>query len=221
MRGFASSATRFGQGATDVTLSQKLQEELNYEQETGGAAADVPQFVKDFQAQGIWTIEDAAGQDEVTLQRKFGNENLRLIFSIADIQPAEEFTPEEEGEENVEGAVYPLRASLSVTKSNGSGALNIDMIVQEGHFIVDNISFYEDAKVGTELTAEADWKRRGLYIGPQFDTLDVALQDEIDAFLQERGVNDPVAHFIPQYAEFKEQKEYVTWLGRLKSFVDL
>lgn len=80
------------------------------------------------------------------------------------------------------------------------------MIVQEGHFIIDNVSFYEDAKLGTELTAEADWKRRGLYIGPQFDTLDVALQDEIETFIQEREVNDGLAQFIPQYSEFKEQK---------------
>lgn len=40
----------------DVVLSQKLQEELNYEKDTGGAAADAPQFVKDLQEQGIWTV---------------------------------------------------------------------------------------------------------------------------------------------------------------------
>lgn len=38
---------------------------------------------------------------------------------------------------------------------------------QEGHFVIENISFYDDTKLGTELTAEADWKRRGLYLGPQ------------------------------------------------------
>lgn len=38
---------------------------------------------------------------------------------------------------------------------------------QDGHFIIDSISFYRDSQLGTELTAEADWKRRGLYIGPQ------------------------------------------------------
>ena len=43
----------------------------------------------------------------------------------------------------------------------------MDMVCQEGHFIVDNVSYYKDAKIGTELTAEADWKRRGLYVGPQ------------------------------------------------------
>jgi len=80
------------------------------------------------------------------------------------------------------------------------------MIVQEGVFVTDNISFYEDAKVGTELTAEADWKRRGQYIGPAFDTLDVAVQDEFEAYLKERGIDEALAQFIPQFAEYKEQK---------------
>jgi len=40
----------------DVTLSQKLKEELGYEKETGGASKDIPQFLKDFQAQNVWTV---------------------------------------------------------------------------------------------------------------------------------------------------------------------
>ena len=51
-----------------------------------------------------------------------------------------------------------------------------------------------------------DWKRRGLYIGPQFDTLDVAVQEEFEAWLKERGVDEALAGFIPEYAEWKEQK---------------
>lgn len=94
------------------------------------------------------------------------------------------------------------------------------MIVQDGQFIVDNISFYEDAKIGTELTAEADWKRRGLYIGPQFDTLDVAVQDEFENFLRERGVNEAVAQFIPQFAEFKEQKVGDTSSPAIQACID-
>ena len=106
------------------------------------------------------------------------------------------------------------------------GALTIDAMCQEGAFVIDNISYYGDAKVGTELTAEADWKRRGFYLGPQvrrrssapasraaltspraqFDTLDVSLQDEFEKFLQERGINQSLAYFVPEYAEFKEQK---------------
>ena len=47
------------------------------------------------------------------------------------------------------------------------GAMSIDTVCQEGTFVVENVSFYKDSKLATELTSEADWKRRGLYIGPQ------------------------------------------------------
>jgi complement component 1 Q subcomponent-binding protein len=77
---------------------------------------------------------------------------------------------------------------------------------QEGAFAIDNVSFYPSAALGTELTAEADWKRRGLFIGPQFETLDVGVQEELEKFLAERGINDSLALFIPEFAEYKEQK---------------
>ncbi len=82
------------------------------------------------------------------------------------------------------------------------------MTCHEGHFAIENISFYDDAKVGTELTAEFDWKRRGLYIGPTFDTLDVGLQDDFEKYLQERGINESVANFIPEYCAYKEQQVF-------------
>lgn len=32
------------------------------------------------------------------------------------------------------------------------------------------------------------------------------MQDEFDKFLQERGINESLAFFVPEYAEHKEQK---------------
>ncbi|KAF8069064.1 mitochondrial glycoprotein [Lyophyllum atratum] len=226
-RAFTVSARKLGEGTTDVALSAKLQEELNYEKEAEVAQAATPDFLKAFQEQGVWQIQDTLGNDEVTLSRKFGNENIRLMFSIADIQSEEEDfqsnEPEAESEADAEDEPlhsYPIRASLSITKTTAPGCLNVDMVCQEGHFVVENVSFYGDAKLGTDLTAEADWKRRGAYIGPQFDTLDVSLQEEFEKYLSERGVNEHVALFIPEYAEFKEQTEYVRWLNNVKTFVD-
>lgn len=108
--------------------------------------------------------------------------------------------------------------------------------------MVDAISFYKDAKIGTELSADADWKRRGLYIGPQvctllpllppflwnadlicywqFDTLDVGVQEEFEKYLNERGINESLALFIPEYAEYKEQK-VLTILRPSHSIADL
>lgn len=78
----------------DISLSQKLQEELKYEQEAIAETANVtPDFLKSFLEQGVWSvrihisfrkqisskrlcakINDVRGNDEVTLTRKFGDE---------------------------------------------------------------------------------------------------------------------------------------------------
>jgi len=76
--------------------------------------------------------------------------------------------------------------------------------------VVENVSFYKDSKPVTDLTAEADWKRRSLYIGPQFETLDLKLEEEFERFFQERGINESIAFFVPECAQYREQKEYVT-----------
>ncbi|KAF8812112.1 hypothetical protein BYT27DRAFT_7088034, partial [Phlegmacium glaucopus] len=127
----------------------------------------------------------------------------------------ENFEEEPKAESDVEDpAPYPVRAALSITKSNSPVALNIDLMCQEGHFVIGNISPWDNTRYKslfywcaiTDLTAEADWKQWGLYIGPQvIDTLDVAVQDESEMFLQERGINASVASFIPKYAVHKEQ----------------
>jgi complement component 1 Q subcomponent-binding protein len=106
----------------DVVLSQKLQEELQYEK-TAVTYASEPEFLKSFKEEGLWKIEDVAGQDEVALTRTFGNENIRLVFSIADIQ-AQEDEPAYDDEEGGEDAAsedepihsYGVRVGFSVTK---------------------------------------------------------------------------------------------------------
>jgi len=223
-RSFGASASRLGEGETDLSLSQKLHEEIKFELEAAKAASGVPDFLRDFQSSGIWGIEDVEGNDEVALVRTFGNETIRVLFSIADID-----TPQDPAFEDTEGtdsedaplAVAPIRCSIVITKGSEQGALSIDALAQDGAMVVDNISFYKDSKLATELTSEADWKRRGLYIGPQFDHLDTNVQEEFERFLDERGIGGDLALFVPEYSEYKEQKEYVKWLQSVKSFIDV
>ncbi|PBK89860.1 mitochondrial glyco protein [Armillaria gallica] len=226
-RAFSVSARAWGQGTTDVALSTKLEEELSYELEDV-ASKEVPEFLAKFKKAGIWTIEDRRSSEEVVLSRKFGNEEIRLTFAISDLrnseEPYEEEDLDEEAEENEDSETivsYPLHVALTISKGPSHGALALDMVCQDGQFVVDNAAFYEDASVGTSLTAEADWKRRGLYLGPQFDNLDIALQEEFERYLQERGIDESLAAFIPEYAEHKEQEEYTHWLTAVKKFVDV
>ena len=73
--------------------------------------------------------------------------------------------------------------------------------------------------------------------------MDVNVQEEFDEYLAERGVDQNLAVFLPEYAEYKEQKvravffgvvsvervsrltvvliqEYVDWLQNVKKFVE-
>ena len=114
VRAFSGSARRFGSGTSewfpvpthilsnsficvaDVSLSQRLQEELNYEQDAIAQTGDsTAEFLKTFLEQGIWSVsypfffccvfyndgllilikvDDARGNAEMTISRKFGDE---------------------------------------------------------------------------------------------------------------------------------------------------
>ncbi|KAJ7730972.1 mitochondrial glycoprotein [Mycena maculata] len=227
-RAFSVSARSLKAGSTDVALSQKLTEELKYEHEVqDGADAAESEFLTQFRANGIWKVEDTPGNNEVTLSRHFGNESIRLVFSISDLQtqdPEEGFDEdnEEDGERGEEDEPRDdiIRVVLSITKSTDVGALDVELTAQGGHFLVENISYSPDAKTSQETSVEADWKRRGQYIGPEFSTLDVGVQEDFEKFLEERDVNETTAFFIPAYAKYKEQREYMHWLENVKKFID-
>jgi complement component 1 Q subcomponent-binding protein len=45
--------------------------------------------------------------------------------------------------------------------------LAIEAALQDGAFVVEGASYFADSKMATESSADADWKRRSLYLGPQ------------------------------------------------------
>ncbi|TDL18726.1 mitochondrial glyco protein [Rickenella mellea] len=222
-RGFKVSSCARGEGASaaDIALVSKLKEEIKYEKETAAEVGE-PEFIKEFESHGTWKIHESPGQDEVTLTRTFGNESIRVMFSISDIDGSQNDASEDEVTENEDGTPfggYPIRCSVAITKPDG-GALTFDTLLQEGAFVVDTIPYYSDSALGTDLTAEADWKRRGLYIGPRYDQLDTGVQEEFEKYLEERGIGEGLAMFIPEYAEYKEQKEYLSWLKGVTKFIE-
>ena len=41
------------------------------------------------------------------------------------------------------------------------------MTCQNGQFLIENVSYFQDAKLAHTNGVEADWQRRALYIGPE------------------------------------------------------
>ena len=104
-------------------------------------------------------------------------------------------------------------------KGPDSGTLTVHATATESIFVIDNVSYDASSPVTTE-SAQSEFESRGRYSGPPWQQLDEELQLLMERYLEERGINTALALFIPDYAELKEQKEYISWLKNLKSFVD-
>ncbi|KAG8869057.1 Mitochondrial acidic protein mam33 [Serendipita sp. 405] len=207
-RAFSVSSRVFAQTEVDKQLLDTLEKEIKHETESTDEAPEQPEFLQEFKKAGIWTIEDTPGQDEVFITRKHGGETIRVMFTISDMENAEPAFDEEAVDEDDEEAlsgIFPLRCNIHITKPNG-GSLNIESLVQDGIFSIETVTYYKDAKLATEMTAESDYKRRGKYVGPQFEHLDVTVQEAFENYLAERNIDESLALFIPEYAEWKEQK---------------
>ncbi|BGP24204.1 regulatory protein suaprga1 [Rhodotorula toruloides] len=227
-RAFSTSLLRF----SNESLGAKLAEEIKFEKESNDPYTD-PEFLTAFKEEGVWKVEDKDGADEIVLSRTFGGENIRIIFSISDLDadtdiPAEAYD-EEAGADSGSGGLgdeaatneapgLAIETSVTITKQAG-GAVTIDAVAQDGMFTINNISFYPDADLALGMSSEDDWRRQGLYMGPAFDNLDEGVQTEFEEYLEERGINSSLALLIPDLAEWKEQKEYVRWLEGIKGFL--
>lgn len=120
-----------------------------------------------------------------------------------------------------EEAGAPINLSILIEKPGKTdGALNIDATARDGEIVVDNMFFYEDATVARIDSPEAAQKRADVYPGPPFGSLDEDLQVLMERFLEERGINESLAVFVPDYVDAKEQQEYIRWLKNVRTFVD-
>ncbi|OAL71722.1 mitochondrial glycoprotein [Trichophyton violaceum] len=238
---FSTSGPRFeAAGQVDVELAAKFQEELALETESG-ETEELPESVKYFLDNGPFEIIDKAGEEEVVLTRKFGDENIRVSFTIADLQninPEEDFadsalqeelemdqsrsnkdaSPEENIDEQPLEPGYLARVDVTIEKP-GKGAMHVDAVARDGLIQIENVSYFSKAELATAETPDKEWERQSLYAGPPFGNLDEELQTLIERYLDERGIDTALASFVPDYIDFKEQREYVRWLGNLKGFV--
>ncbi|EEP81323.1 hypothetical protein UREG_06188 [Uncinocarpus reesii 1704] len=250
-------------GQVDVELAAKFQDELALETESG-EVDKLPESLKYFLENGPFEVKDTPGEEEVVLTRKFGDEKIRVSFSIADLQnlgaeneydnalpdELEEVEPQsrainERGakaenikavpedrvapsdreddlglEEETPEPAYPVHLNVTVEKP-GNGCMYAECLVEDGVVQILELQYFEKADIANAQTADKQWARSSVYAGPPFGNLDEDLQILLERYLEERGIDATLASFVPDYIDFKEQREYVRWLGNLKKFVEV
>ncbi|KZF21834.1 regulatory protein-like protein suaprga1 [Xylona heveae TC161] len=265
---FSTSRTRWDkEGQVDQELVAKFESELDLENEMRDPE-EIPFDIQNFLKESPFEVTDTPGQEEVILTRKFGDETIRVTFSIADLNamendadnfepaqydedldldaqsggaqskgtvnqgrtqggnvnvaPEDSVSPADRPELDEEGAgdvAFPARVNISIEKG-GKGALQVETVMQDGVIAIENVYYFNEAELADPKTAEKDWARRGLYSGPPFGNLDEDLQVLLERYLGERGIDTNLAVFVPDYIDYKEQKEYINWLSNVKKFVE-
>jgi len=122
-------------------------------------------------------------------------------------------------ESDLDQASIPCRLNIVIEKA-GKGALNVEALAQDGAIVVENLYYYKDAKLAHSASPEAVHAAQDAYPGPPFGNLDEDLQILMERYLEERGISQDLAMFVPDYMDIKEQREYVDWLNNVKKFVD-
>lgn len=115
------------------------------------------------------------------------------------------------GGESMQGPALPTSVQVTISKP-GKGAMQILTNTQDGLITIENVFYYPKAEIAEAATSEADFTRANIYAGPPFQNLDPDLQNMLERYLDERGINEQLATFVPDYVDHKEQREYVQWL---------
>ncbi|KAF0684108.1 Aste57867_23895 [Aphanomyces stellatus] len=158
-------------------------------------------------------IQDTPGNMDIVLLGKHKQELIDIKFNcqdVADFQEEAEYDEEaeEEGEGEEDDDVLPcIRFTARIVKDNQ--ALIFDCVASSV-LTVD----------GVMHTETADELNDSDYQGPRFADLEEDVQEAFADYLNERHINDDLANFITQFADLKEQKEYVTFLEGAHKFTD-
>src|SRR2546423_1734201 len=110
-----------------------------------------------------------------------------------------------------ESSGFPAQLNITVTKP-GKGAIQITATADDGLVEIEDVFYFQNADLAEPDTAEKMHARQHVYAGPPFGNLDSDLQAMLERYLDERGINAELATFVPDYIDFKEQREYVRWL---------
>ncbi|KAL0914721.1 hypothetical protein M5K25_015094 [Dendrobium thyrsiflorum] len=188
----------------DENLGNVLQSEIECAQETGehGREVDAPE---DFP----FEIIDKSGDQTIILKREFAGENIQATIYVN--VDGEDMSKDDEDDSEVdqESAAAP-NISLLVAIDKGEGpVLEIGCNISSSDLEIESVI----------MKSTHDSDGQGAYQGPEFSELDERLQKAFHKYLKVRGIDSSLRDFLHEYMMNKDEREYLTWLKKVKEFV--
>ena len=217
----------------EKNLCRVLKEELEFEKQQEGAQAvdeytgtNVPSDLKSLLQKTGFSLQSTPGDQETVLVKKVGLETIKVAFNVSAPQSAlDEMEEEMEDLEAAEEDMEPVDVTIDIAKQSKDGSDLGTMTFfaaadYNNEFYVTQVEFTADSQLASDRSAQAELDRRVKYMGPVYEDLDDTLQEQFAQYLESRGMTPELCEFIHGFSEWKEQNEYMRWLGAVQKFVE-
>lgn len=190
----------------DDTLLRVLNSEIDCALEDNDSLSANLEFPGDFP----FEVEDNPGERTIQLKRQFEDETITVQVDIPNVAPQQsedEAGPEKIENENDSESSIPL--VVTVFKGNGV-CMEFGVTAFPDEVVIDSLSIKNPDESEDQL----------VYEGPEFTDLDENLQKAFLKYLEIRGITPNTTNFLQEYMFNKDNKEYLGWLKKLKSFIE-
>ncbi|CAI5734948.1 unnamed protein product [Hyaloperonospora brassicae] len=174
----------------------------------------------------VFTLQESSGCMDVLLQGTVGDDAIKIKFNAQDTVELDEDDEEEDYED--EDGDNEVQVEELEDEEDDEEEDELPGVRFTADVTRDNKGLQFDCVAGSNLTVERvrylsdftkDAKDETLYFGPDFIDLELDVQDKFYGYLSERKIDDELAQFIAQFADLKEQREYLAFLEDAASFV--
>ena len=180
-------------------LPSMLKKELDYEV-SNNTIHQVHPHTEDFLKSAGWKIAHETGKSEVVLTKAASGFNLEMFVNC---------------NENEDAESSEIEAVLDISKDGKKGIVSLDLILDSDELTVNNLCWYpnKDFQKSEELRDDS-------YAGPIIESLDQQVENAIYDKLAELTVTAELSDKIRDLKNWKEQKEYENWLGKVGPFFE-
>jgi len=199
-----SSATpRAFSSAAGNNVAKVLRAELKHEGEQYQQAKEIQTFLN----KGSWKLVEAEGDVNIMLQKEVEERVVQIEWQLTS-----PFDPT--AEDDVEPQQEATDFTVIIQNKAGNAGISFFCSTQSGEdhrYVIGNVKSFSTLEEKDSPSA---------YNGPEFEDVEEKLQEALDEYLAEMGVNHALCDFIDAMALDKEQREYIGWLKHALKFME-
>ncbi|KAA0041451.1 hypothetical protein IC582_004452 [Cucumis melo] len=156
-------------------------------------------------------IQDHPGLQTVTLKRTYQDEVIVVEVHMPDLVTGQNANDNDEDDEEDDSKANQSCIPLVVSVSKKTGpSLEFSCSAYPDEISIDSLVVKNPEHSDDQIA----------YEGPDFHDLDENLQKAFHRYLEIRGIKPSTTNFLHEYMINKDSREYLTWLTKLKSFVE-